>query len=160
MARWCYESFVPRKWHCWLEKEILRFCFRWAEPERRISGRTAPLRDSSKTEEGKAHRGIGQIHFELRMSSKLTLSRILPLKGQNPPGTLCLPLPKSYRLSGERPSGYPSLLLRWKMSAVSPSPGRFSPGRKTPPGVSAPSAGLRPLNVSRVKCGGGPCRGH
>ena len=34
---------------------------------------------------------------------------------------------------------------------------RFSPGRKTPPGVSAPSAGLRPLNVSRVKCGGGPC---
>ena len=36
----------------------------------------------------------------------------------------------------------------------------FSPGRKTPPGVSAPSAGLRPLIVSRVKCGGGPCRGH
>ena len=31
---------------------------------------------------------------------------------------------------------------------------RFSPGRKTPPGVSAPSAGLRPLIVSRVKCGG------
>ena len=31
---------------------------------------------------------------------------------------------------------------------------RFSPGRKTPPGVSAPSAGLRPLSVSRVKCGG------
>ena len=28
--------------------------------------------------------------------------------------------------------------------------------RKTPPGVSAPSAGLRPLNVSRVKCGGRP----
>ena len=37
---------------------------------------------------------------------------------------------------------------------------RFSPGRKTPPGVPAPSTGLRPLNVSRVKCGGGPCRGH
>ena len=34
---------------------------------------------------------------------------------------------------------------------------RFSPGRKTPPGVSALSAGLRPLIVSRVKCGGGPC---
>ena len=32
--------------------------------------------------------------------------------------------------------------------------GRLSPGRKTQPGVSAPSAGLRPLNVSRVKCGG------
>ena len=31
---------------------------------------------------------------------------------------------------------------------------RFSPGRKTPPGVSAPSAGLRPLIVSRIKCGG------
>ena len=30
---------------------------------------------------------------------------------------------------------------------------RVSPGRKTPPGVSAPSAGLRPLSVSRVKCG-------
>ena len=30
---------------------------------------------------------------------------------------------------------------------------RFSPGRKTPPGVSAPSAGLRLLIVSRVKCG-------
>ena len=40
------------------------------------------------------------------------LSRILPLKGQNPPGALCLPLPKSYRLSDERPSGYHSLLLR------------------------------------------------
>ena len=37
---------------------------------------------------------------------------------------------------------------------------RFSPGRKTPPGVPAPSTGLRPLNVSRVKCGDGPCRGH
>ena len=37
---------------------------------------------------------------------------------------------------------------------------RFSPGRKTQPSVSAPSAGLWPLNVSRVKCGGGPCRGH
>ena len=37
---------------------------------------------------------------------------------------------------------------------------RFSPGRKTPPGISAPSAGVRPLIVSRVKCGGGPCRGH
>ena len=37
---------------------------------------------------------------------------------------------------------------------------RFSPGRKTPPSVSAPSTGLRPLNVSCVKCGGGPCRGH
>ena len=32
--------------------------------------------------------------------------------------------------------------------------GRLSPGRKTPPGVSAPSAGLRPLIVSRVKYGG------
>ena len=51
-------------------------------------------------------------------------------------------------------AGYHSLLLRRKMSAVSPSPGRFSPERKTPPGVSAPSAGLRPLSVSRVKCGG------
>ena len=39
------------------------------------------------------------------------------------------------------------------MSAVSPSPGRFSLGRKTPPSVSAPSAGLRPLIVSHVKCG-------
>ena len=37
---------------------------------------------------------------------------------------------------------------------------RFLPGRKTPPSVSALSAGLRPLIVSRVKCGGGPCRGH
>ncbi len=32
--------------------------------------------------------------------------------------------------------------------------GRLSPGRKTPPGGLAPSTGLRPLNVSRVKCGG------
>ena len=47
-----------------------------------------------------------------------------------------------------------------KMLAVSPSPGRSSPGRKTPPGVLAPSAGLRLLNVSRVKCGGGPCSSH
>ena len=148
-----YESFVPGVWHRWMEKEILWFCFRRAEPERMISGWTASSRDSSKTEEGKALRGYGQIRSELRMSSKLKLSRILPLWGQNPPGALCLPLPKSYHLSGERPSGYHSLLLRRKMSAVSPSPGRFSPERKTPPGVSAPSAGLRPLSVSRVKCG-------
>ncbi len=53
------------------------------------------------------------------------LSRILPLKGQNPPGALCLPLLKSYRLLDERPSGFYSLLLRRKMSTVSPSPGRF-----------------------------------
>ena len=93
-----------------------------------LSGWTAPSRDSSKTEGGKAPRGSGQIRSELRMSSKLKLSRILPLKGQNPPGALCLPLPKSYHLSGERPSGYHSLLLRRKMSAVSPSPGRLSTG--------------------------------
>ena len=31
---------------------------------------------------------------------------------------------------------------------------KYSPGRKTPPSVSAPSTGLRPLNVSCVKCGG------
>ena len=88
------------------------------------------------------------------------MSRILPLKGQNPPGALCLSLPKSYRLSGERPSGYHSLLLRRKMSIVSPSPGRLSPGRKTPPRVSAPSTGLRLLIVSRFKWGRGPYRGH
>ena len=88
------------------------------------------------------------------------MSRILPLKGQNPPGALCLSLPKSYRLSGERPSGYHSLLLRRKMSIVSPSPGRLSPGRKTPPRVSAPSPGLRLLIVSRFKWGRGPYRGH
>ena len=65
----------------WLEKEILWLCFRRAEPERMISGWTALSRDSSKTEEDKAHRGSGQIRSELRMSSKLKLSRILPLKG-------------------------------------------------------------------------------
>ena len=74
-----YESFVPGERHRWLEKEILWFCFRRAEPERMISGWTASSRDSSKTEEGKAPRGYGQIRSELRMSSKLKLSRILPL---------------------------------------------------------------------------------
>ena len=49
-----YESFVPGVWHRWMEKEILWFCFRRAEPERMISGWTASSRDSSKTEEGKA----------------------------------------------------------------------------------------------------------
>ncbi len=44
-----------------------------------ISGWTASSRDSSKAEEGKAPRGYGQIRSELRMSSKLKLSRILPL---------------------------------------------------------------------------------
>ena len=73
------ESSVPGVWHRWMEKEILWFCFRRAEPERMISGRTASSRDSSKTEEGKAPRGYGQIRSELRMSSKLKLSRILPL---------------------------------------------------------------------------------
>ena len=36
----------------------------------------------------------------------------------------------------------------------------ISPGRKTQGQGYRPSAGLRPLNVSRVKCVGGPCRGH
>ena len=57
-------------------------------------------------------------------------------------------------------AGYHSLLLRRKMSAVSPSPGRLSPGRKTPPSVSVPSPGLRLLIVSRFKWGREPCRGH
>ena len=48
------ESFVPGVRHRWLEKEILWFCFRRAEPERMISGWTASSRDSSKTEEDKA----------------------------------------------------------------------------------------------------------
>ena len=38
--------------------------------------------------------------------------------------------------------------------------GRLSPGRKTQGQGYRPSAGLRPLIVSRVKCEGGPCRGH
>ena len=59
-----------------------------------------------------------------------------------------------------RGSGYHSLLLRRKMSIVSPSPGRLSPGRKTPPRVSVPSPGLRLLIVSRFKWGRGPYRGH
>jgi hypothetical protein len=45
-------------------------------------------------------------------------------------------------------------------SILSFSAGRLSTGRKTPPSVSAPSTGLRPLNVSRIKCGCVPCRGH
>ena len=47
---------------------------------------------------------------------------------------------------------------RWISTAsadfIFPSaPREGSPGRKTPPGVLAPSTGLRPLIVSRVKCG-------
>ena len=38
--------------------------------------------------------------------------------------------------------------------------GRLSPGRKTPPRVSAPSPGLRLLIVSRFMWGRGPYRGH
>ena len=45
-------------------------------------------------------------------------------------------------------------------SILSFSAGRLSTGRKTPPSVSAPSTGLRPLNFSRIKCGCVPCRGH
>jgi len=54
VVRLVYEYFVPGVWYYWLEKEILWFCFRKAEPEGMISGRTASSRDSSKTEEGKA----------------------------------------------------------------------------------------------------------
>ena len=124
-----------------------------------ISGWTASSRDSSKTEKDKAHR-FRTNSLRTPDEFEAQLSRILPLKGQNPPGALCLSLPESYRLSGKRPSGYHSLLLRRKMSIVSPSPGRLSPGRKTPPSVSAPSPGLRLLIVLRFKCGREPCRGH
>ena len=51
--------------------------------------------------------------------------------------------------------------LKWGGPCRSPRPRQSSPGTKdsyTHP--TTPSAGLRPLNVSRVKCGGGPCRGH
>ena len=34
VVRCVYESFVPGVWHRWMEKEILWFCFRRAEPER------------------------------------------------------------------------------------------------------------------------------
>ncbi|KAA6138827.1 hypothetical protein F2P57_03030 [[Clostridium] symbiosum] len=33
MVRLVYEYFVPGVWYYWLEKEILWFCFRRAEPE-------------------------------------------------------------------------------------------------------------------------------
>ncbi len=72
-----------------------------------ISGWTASSRDSSKTEEGKAPRGYGQIRSELRMSSKLKLSRILPCRAKIRPArfvSLCL----RAIISGERPSGYHS----------------------------------------------------
>ena len=43
----------------------------------------------------------------------------------------------------------------------SPPQGQVFAGTKdSRPSVSAPSAGLRPLIVSHVKCGGGPCRRH
>ena len=73
-----YESFVPGEWYRWLEKEILWFRFRRAEPERMISGWTASSRDSTKPEEDKAPRGYGQIRSELRMSSKLTCPGFCP----------------------------------------------------------------------------------
>ena len=88
-----YESFVPGVWHRWMEKEILWFCFRRAEPERMISGWTASSRDSSKTEKGKTHRGFGQIHSELRMSSKLTCPGFCPCRAKIRPArfvSLCL----------------------------------------------------------------------
>ena len=90
---WGYESFVPGEWHRWLEKEILWFCFRRAEPERMISGWTALSRDSSKTEEGKAHRGSGQIRSELPMSSKLSCPGFCPCRAKIRPASfafLCL----------------------------------------------------------------------
>ena len=74
-----YESFVPGVGIAGWRRRYCGFVFAGAEPERMISGWTAS-RDSSKTEEGKPP-GYGQIRSELRMSSKLKLSRILPLRG-------------------------------------------------------------------------------
>ena len=53
----------------------------------------------------------------------------------------------------------PAITFREK-EILSTSSGRLSPGRKTPPRVSAPSTGLRLLIVSRFKWGRGPYRGH
>ena len=88
-----YESFVPGEWYRWLEKEILWFRFRRAEPERMISGWTALSRDSAKTEGGKAHRGSGQIRSELWMSSKLSCPGFCPCRAKIRPArfaSLCL----------------------------------------------------------------------
>ena len=41
-----------------------------------------------------------------------------------------------------------------------PPQGQVFAGTKDSAKCIGPSAGLRPLIVSRVKCGGGPCRGH
>ena len=58
-----------------------------------ISGWTALSRDSSKTVEGKALRGSGQIRSELRMSSKLTCPGFCPCRAKIRPAhfvSLCL----------------------------------------------------------------------
>ena len=125
-----------------------------AEKERMISGRTfaremIALRQRETKRAGRilALQGQNPGQLELRTHSEFGANLSVP-----PGGFAFLCLRAIPRRSS--PAGYHSLRLRRKMSAVSPSPGRFSPERKTPPGVSAPSAGLRPLSVSRVKCGG------
>ena len=62
-----YESSVPGGWHRWMEKEILWFCFRRAEPERMISGRT-----------------FAREMIALRQRETKRAGWILALQGQNP----------------------------------------------------------------------------
>ena len=62
-----YEYFVPGVWYYWLEKEILWFCFRRAEPEGMISGRT-----------------FARETIALRQREAKYAGRILALQGQNP----------------------------------------------------------------------------
>ena len=145
-----------------MEKEILWFCcFRRAEPERMISGWTASSRDSSKTEEGKAPRGYGQIRSELRMSSKLKLSRIFcPCRAKIRPAFVS-PLPKTIISQANVLPDIILSLLRRKMSAVSlllPEGFRRDERLRR---VYRP----RPLACGRwmshaLSAGDGPCRGH
>ncbi len=73
-----------------------------------------------------------------------------------------LPLCEMHRAAKlERTSLISDGFQRHPQTLSSPPPqGQVFAGTKDSPGVPAPSTGLRPLNVSRVKCGDGPCRGH
>ena len=137
-----------------MEKEILWFCFRRAEPERMISGWTASSRDSSKTEEGKAPRGYGQIpartpnEFEAQVVLDFALVGLKSARRALSP--LCL------RAIISRANVLPDIILsfsagRCRQYLLLPEGFRRN---ERPAGCIGPSASLRPLIVSRVKCGG------
>ena len=124
-------------------------------PERMISGWTASSRGIALRQRKAKPPEVRTNLAELRSGSKLeSCPGFCPCRAGNPPGALCLPLPKSYHLSGT--NVLQDIILSFSAGRCR----RYLLLRKVFAGTKdsakciGPVRCLRPLDISRVKCGG------